>query len=135
MELNQACVKMEHILGCPGFQFDVANAKSTPQPENSSPMDLRIHIQIPGKRYEADLGARLPNNPLAYAHSEDESAKSPAGSPSTQKIFESLTKEDSFSHFGKNFDAETDNMEIGELFLWLQVRNETKKKIGVLRIS
>ncbi|KAI3797193.1 hypothetical protein L1987_32447 [Smallanthus sonchifolius] len=87
-----------------GFQFDVANAKST-QPENSSPMDDISQDSCSNtdgkseKRYEADS---------AYAHSEDESAKSPAGSPTTQKIFESPKKEDSFSHFGKNIDAETE---------------------------
>lgn len=48
----------------------------------------------------------------AYAHSEDESAKSPASSPRTQKIFESPTKEDSFSHFGKSFDADTERYQV-----------------------
>ncbi|KAK9073645.1 hypothetical protein SSX86_006239 [Deinandra increscens subsp. villosa] len=77
-----------------GFQHDAANAKSTPQAEvdnNYSDTDGKSE-----KRYEADS---------AYAHSEDGSAKSPAGSPTAQKIFESPTKEDSF---GKNFDAETE---------------------------
>ncbi|MFS8006213.1 putative EH domain, EF-hand domain, EF-hand domain pair, EF-Hand 1, calcium-binding protein [Helianthus anomalus] len=91
-----------------GFQFDVANAKSTPQPENSSHMDDVSQDSYSNtdakseKRYEADS---------VYAHSEDESAKSPADSPTTQKIFESPTKEDSFSHFGKNFDAETESFD------------------------
>ncbi|KAK1406680.1 hypothetical protein QVD17_42202 [Tagetes erecta] len=85
-----------------GFQHDVANAKSTPQAENSTQMDnisQDSYSNTDGKsekRYEAES---------AYAHSEDESAKSPAGSPTAQKIFESPTKEDSF---GKNFDAETE---------------------------
>ncbi|XP_076951806.1 uncharacterized protein LOC143625325 [Bidens hawaiensis] len=85
-----------------GFQFDVANAKSTPHPETSSQMDDHSQDSYSNadakseKRYDADS---------AYAHSEDESAKSPAESPTAQKIFESPTKEDSF---GKNFDAETE---------------------------
>ncbi|KAI3808278.1 hypothetical protein L1987_24227 [Smallanthus sonchifolius] len=86
-----------------GFLFDVANAKSTPQAENLSPMD-----NFPEDSYSnADMKSEKPfETESAYAHSEDESAKNPAESPTTQKIFESPTKEDSFSHFG--FDADTE---------------------------
>ncbi|KAL8245732.1 hypothetical protein R6Q59_006948 [Mikania micrantha] len=81
-----------------GFQVDVANAKPTPLPENLSSMDnisqdIYSYTDVKSeKSHEADS---------AYAHSEDESAKS----PTTQKIFESPTKEDSFE---KKFDAETE---------------------------
>ncbi|KAI3724685.1 hypothetical protein L2E82_36471 [Cichorium intybus] len=79
-----------------GFSFDVvgpANPKSASQAENLSPndnFDSYSNADVESEKYE------------------DESAKSPAGSPTTQKIFESPTKEDSFSHFGKSFDADTD---------------------------
>lgn len=82
-----------------GFSFDVVNPKSTSQPENPSPIDNDSYSN-------ADVESEKPfETESTY---EDESAKSPAGSPTTQKIFESPTKEDSFSHFGKTFDADTE---------------------------
>nr|XP_043631734.1 actin cytoskeleton-regulatory complex protein pan1 [Erigeron canadensis] len=91
-----------------GPQYDVgvsANGKSTSQAENSSPMDGISH----GSYSNADGNSEKPfESESAYAFSEDESAKSPADSPTTQKVFESPTKEDSFSHFGNSFDADTE---------------------------
>lgn len=88
-----------------GFSFDVVgptNPKSTSQPEKSAPMDNFSQDSYSN----ADVESEKPfETESAY---EDESAKSPAGSPTAQKIFESPTKEDSFSHFGKSFDADTD---------------------------
>ncbi|CAH1435297.1 unnamed protein product [Lactuca virosa] len=88
-----------------GFSFDVVgptNPKSTSQPEKSSPMDNFSQDSYSN----ADVESEKPfETESAY---EDDSAKSPAGSPTAQKIFESPTKEDSFSHFGKSFDADTD---------------------------
>lgn len=87
-----------------GFQFDAAvpaNAKSVSQAESSSAMD----------NYSQDSYSNADGRPekpfeteSAYAPSEDESAKSPAASPKTQKFFESPTKED----FEKSFDADSE---------------------------
>ncbi|XP_071701186.1 uncharacterized protein [Rutidosis leptorrhynchoides] len=91
-----------------GFQFDVgvpANAKSVSQAENTSPMDDYSQDSYSN----ADGQSEKPfETESAYAHSEDGSAKSPAASPKTQKIFESPTKEDSYSHFGKSFNADSE---------------------------
>ena len=83
-----------------GFSHDVTtptNPKSTSQPENPPPIN-------DGDLFSnADVESEKPfKTESAY---EDDSAKSPAGSPKPQKIFESPTKEDSFSHFGNTFDA------------------------------
>ncbi|KAI3745614.1 hypothetical protein L6452_08015 [Arctium lappa] len=91
-----------------GFSFDVAvpaNAKSTtPQAEILSPVD-----NFSDSYSTADGRSEKPfETESAYAHSEDGSAKSPASSPTRNKIFESPTKEDSYSHFGKSFDADTE---------------------------
>lgn len=88
-----------------GFQFDVANGKSTSQAENSSTIDNLSQDSYSNADGKSEKHF---DTESAYPHSEDESAKSPAAeSPTTQKIFESPTKEDSFSHFGKSFDAES----------------------------
>ncbi|KAJ9541858.1 hypothetical protein OSB04_028364 [Centaurea solstitialis] len=91
-----------------GFSFDVAvpaNGKSTaPQAENLSPVD-----NFSDSYSNADGKSEKPfETESVYAHSEDESAKSPVSSPTRNKIFESPTKEDSYSQFGKSFDADTE---------------------------
>ena len=99
-----------------GFSFDAtvpANTKSTSQAENSSTMD-----DVSEDSYSnADKKSEKPfETESVYAHSEDESAKSPAGSPTAQKIFESPTKEDSFNHFGKSFDADTERYQLDSVY-------------------
>lgn len=111
-----------------GFSFDAtvpANTKSTSQAENSSTMD-----DVSEDSYSnADRKSEKPfETESAYAHSEDESAKSPAGSPTTQKIFESPTKEDSFNHFGKSFDADTERYQLDSVYgLIFHCLNTTKR--------
>ena len=111
-----------------GFSFDAtvpANTKSTSQAENSSTMD-----DVSEDSYSnADRKSEKPfETESAYAHSEDESAKSPAGSPTAQKIFESPTKEDSFNHFGKSFDADTERYQLDSVYgLIFHCLNTTKR--------
>ena len=108
-----------------GFSFDAtvpANTKSTSQAENLSTMD-----DVSEDSYSnADKKSEKPfETESVYAHSEDESAKSPAGSPTAQKIFESPTKEDSFNHFGKSFDADTERYQLDLVYGLMSKYNKT----------
>lgn len=109
-----------------GFSFDVAvpdNAKSTsPQHENSSP----INSFSPDLVSNADGKLEKPFSKVehvfesesAYSHSEDESAKSPVGSPARQTAFDSPFREDSDNHFRKSFEADTETQRSFDESAW-----------------
>ncbi|KAM7517375.1 hypothetical protein LguiA_006958 [Lonicera macranthoides] len=99
-----------------GFSFDAAvpaNGKSASfQKEYSSPLDSYSPDSFSNADGKSEKSFSKAEHDLetesAYMHSEDESTKSPPGSPARQTTFESPSKEYSDNHFGKSFEADTE---------------------------
>uniref|UniRef100_A0A5B7AW49 Epidermal growth factor receptor substrate 15-like 1 n=1 Tax=Davidia involucrata TaxID=16924 RepID=A0A5B7AW49_DAVIN len=98
-----------------GFSFDVMSSKTNStsvQRENSSPNDSLSPDSLSHADGKSEKlfgkGEGALESESAYTHSEDESAKSPTGSPVKQTAFESPSQEYSDNHFRKSSEADTE---------------------------
>lgn len=66
-------------------------------------------------------GERALESESAYTHSEDESARSPHGSPAGRNSLESPSQQFSDDHFGKSTEADAETHRYGTLNFYLSL--------------